>query len=107
MFKISWYDTADQQICTAIVGQIEAARSLILNFADSDFYFEVSLETMGNFESLSPSELFDVFKSLRYPYSETKSLRDDNVQRYWITEESLASYVQKNVERIVREYNQE
>lgn len=106
MFKLSWYDTADEQICTAIVGQIESARSLILNFAHSDFYFDVALETMGRFESLNLDELINVFKSLRYPYAEYESLKEDVVKSYWIVDEPLSTYIQKNLERIIHEYKQ-
>ncbi len=49
MFKVSWFDAEDQQLNTAIVGQLEAVRSLVLTFSGCEFFFDVCMEEKGQF----------------------------------------------------------
>jgi len=107
MFKVSWFDAEDQQLNTAIVGQLEAVRSLSLTFSGCEFYFDVNMEEKGQFREFDKDELIHAFRELGYPKVDYEALFDENVGKYWIKGSSLVEYVEANIDEILKEYNNE
>lgn len=104
MFKVSWFDAEDQQLNTAIVGQLEAVRSLVLTFSGCEFFFDVCMEEKGQFQEFTRDNLIQAFKDYDYPKVDYEALFEENVGKYWIKGSTLVEYVEANFDEILKDY---